>query len=63
MVQILKKSEVASLTSYSERHLDRLIKDNRFPAPIELNEGGSRIGFYQSEVLEWIESRPRRGNK
>jgi prophage regulatory protein len=43
---------------YTEQHLRRLIARGLFPAPIELSE--QRVGFLESDIDEWIASRPRK---
>jgi prophage regulatory protein len=42
---------------YSRMHLRRLIKAGQFPAPVALS--ANRIGFVETEVAEWLLSRPR----
>ena len=41
--------------SYSRAHLDRLIKQHKFPPPIKLGE--NRNAWPESEIDEWIEAR------
>ena len=54
---ILRISDVSSLTGLSRTTLWRLERRNEFPARIRLT--GHSIGWRESEVQEWISSRPR----
>lgn len=60
MDKILTKKEVAKLTSYSTRHIERLVARGHFPAPLKLHDAGARIGWLESEISDWIYSRQRR---
>jgi len=42
---------------YSREHLYRLALLGEFPSPLRL--GGNRIAYRESEILAWINSRPR----
>ena len=42
---------------YSREHLYRLAVAGEFPSPLRL--GGNRIAYKLSEILKWIDSRPR----
>lgn len=44
---------------YSRDHLRRLTKAGKFPKPYQLSEG--RIAWRESEVDEWLGSRPVSG--
>src|SRR5687768_17326151 len=46
--------------TYSNQHLSRLEKKEppQFPRRVELTPGGP-VRWYENEVLEWIQSRPR----
>jgi prophage regulatory protein len=41
---------------YCRIHLNRLVKAGEFPAPIQLSP--NRIGWRQSDIEGWLESRP-----
>ena len=56
--RILTYREVCRRTGQSRAGIWRLIKDERFPQPVSLGTP-RRVGFYEAEVEEWIESRPR----
>lgn len=43
---------------FTRQHLRRMVKDGSFPAPIEL--GPHRIGWLESSIDEWLQSRPER---
>jgi len=53
-MQILKCKEVIRITSLSTATMYRMIKEDRFPAPIKLSAHAS--GWIESEVYEWIRS-------
>jgi predicted DNA-binding transcriptional regulator AlpA len=56
-IRYLSPRQVRELTSLSERTLGRLAERGKFPQPIPLCEGSTRIGFVESEVLEWNAAR------
>jgi predicted DNA-binding transcriptional regulator AlpA len=41
---------------YSRQHRDRLTKQRRFPAKIQL--GARSVAYYRDEIEAWIASRP-----
>jgi len=56
---ILRFAEVLALTGFKSRTtIWRKLKSGDFPDPIDL--GGDQIGWLQSDIEEWIASRPRR---
>jgi prophage regulatory protein len=40
---------------YTRRHIERLIGDRQFPAPVRI--GPRRIAFIEAEIDAWIEQR------
>lgn len=56
----VKMKKVIEMTCLSKATLWRLEKKGDFPAKRNISEG--RIGWVLSEVLEWIESRPKANN-
>lgn len=56
MERMLDKKEVQKITSLSRSALDALEKKNEFPSHRKISE--RRVAWLQSEVFEWIESRP-----
>jgi prophage regulatory protein len=52
VVQFIKQSKVQELTSLSQRSIDRLVREDKFPKPIWIAEG--RKAWVLSEVLAWI---------
>jgi len=54
-MRILSKREVRRLVLYSPQHISRLEKAGKFPKRVKL--GPSRVGWVESEVLEWLEER------
>lgn len=53
---ILRRPRVEALTGLSRSSLYDLIRQGRFPAPVQLTE--KSVGWREAEVLAWIESRP-----
>ncbi len=60
-VRILRSQEVRERTGLKRTTIHNLVKDGKFPAPI--NIAGNRSGWYESEILEWMKSRPRKGQR
>lgn len=56
-MKILNPHEVVKLTGLSRVTLWRLEKSGKFPQRVNLT--ASRVGWIETEIDEWIESRPR----
>lgn len=56
-VRLLNERQVAELVGVSKSTLRRMVSANEFPKPIRI--GKRAIRWRRSEVLEWIDSRPR----
>ena len=54
-MKVLSKKEVRSLVLYSPAHIARLEKAGQFPKRIQL--GTNRVGWIESEVVNWIQER------
>jgi prophage regulatory protein len=54
-MRILSKKDLRPLVLYSPAHIDRLEKAGRFPKRVQL--GPCRVGWVESEVLEWLRER------
>lgn len=54
--RILRTGEALERVGFGRTTLWRKVKAGDFPAPRQL--GGGMIGFLESEVSSWIESRP-----
>lgn len=54
-MRILSKRQVKELVLYSPQHIARLEKAGQFPKRVQL--GPNRVGWVESEVLEWLEDR------
>ena len=54
-MRILSKRELKELVLYSPQHVARLEKAGTFPKRIQL--GPNRVGWLESEVLEWLQER------
>ena len=55
VMRILSKKQVKELVLYSPQHIARLEKAVKFPKRIQL--GPNRVGWVESEVLDWIQTR------
>ncbi len=56
---ILRMNDVLTLTGIRSRTtIWRRLRSGTFPDPVDL--GGGQIGWLESEVSDWISSRPRR---
>jgi len=55
VMRILSKRQLKELVLYSPQHIARLEKAGKFPKRIQL--GPNRVGWLESEVLEWLEYR------
>ncbi len=56
--RILRPRAVINKIGLSRTTLWRKVRRGEFPQPIQLTEGGA-IGFYESEIEEWLDSRSR----
>ncbi|NSY37524.1 AlpA family transcriptional regulator [Leisingera sp. ANG59] len=54
-MRILSKLQLKKLVLYSPQHVARLEKAGKFPKRIQL--GPNRVGWVESEVLDWLQSR------
>ncbi|WP_374258995.1 helix-turn-helix transcriptional regulator [Aquabacterium sp.] len=52
----LSRDDVAKVTTLSERVVQDLVRQGKFPQPRRLS--GMRVGWLLREVVEWAESRP-----
>ena len=55
VMRILSKRQLKEIVLYSPQHIARLEKAGKFPKRIQL--GANRVGWLESEVLEWLEVR------
>ena len=55
VMRILSKRQLKELVLYSPQHVARLEKAGQFPKRVQL--GPNRVGWVESEVLEWLEER------
>ncbi len=58
-MKILKQNEVVQLIGLSKATIWRLEQKGEFPQKISLSQ--NRVGWIESEVLDWVRSRPRIG--
>jgi prophage regulatory protein len=55
VMRILSKKALKELVLYSPQHIARLEKAGLFPKRVQL--GSNRVGWVESEVLNWLEER------
>ena len=55
VMRILSKRQVKELVLYSPQHIARLEKAGLFPKRVPL--GPNRVGWVESEVLDWLQER------
>jgi len=55
VMRLLSKRQVKELVLYSPQHVARLEKAGLFPKRVQL--GPNRVGWVESEVLDWLEER------
>lgn len=53
-MRLLSKRQVREIVLYSPAHIDRLEKEGKFPKRVRL--GPQRVGWIESEVLDWLNS-------
>lgn len=54
-MRLLSKRQVKELVLYSPQHIARLEAQGKFPRRVKL--GQCRVGWVESEVLEWLRER------
>ncbi len=54
-MRILSKRQLRELVLYSPQHIARLEKAGQFPLRVKL--GQARVGWIESEVLDWLQKR------
>ncbi len=54
-MRILSKRQLKELVLYSSQHIARLEAAGQFPLRVRL--GQNRVGWVESEVLDWLQKR------
>ena len=54
-MRIISKRQLKELVLYSPQHIARLEKAGHFPLRVQL--GPNRVGWVESEVLDWLSVR------
>lgn len=54
-MRILSKRQLKELVLYSPQHIARLETAGTFPLRVKL--GSNRVGWVESEVLDWLQKR------
>ena len=60
--RIIKIEEVVFLTGLSKSTIERRESQGTFPVRIDRG-GGGMSGWFESEIFEWIKSRPRKATR
>lgn len=55
VMRIISKRQLKELVLYSPQHIARLEKAGKFPKRVQL--GPNRVGWVESEVLDWLQIR------
>ena len=55
VMRILSKRQLKELVLYSPQHIARLEAAGQFPKRVRL--GANRVGWVESEVLDWLQER------
>ena len=55
VMRILSKRQVKEMVLYSPQHIARLEKAGSFPLRVQL--GPNRVGWVETEVLDWLNER------
>ena len=55
--RVLRTHQVLELTNLTKGTLYRYVREDNFPAPIQL--GPKLLGWFEDEVIAWLEARPR----
>lgn len=54
---ILRFPQAIKKVGLSKSNIYLKIKNNQFPKPISLSDGGRSVGFIESEIDDWIQQR------
>lgn len=61
---LLNRKEVTALIGLSRSQIYALVKLGRFPEPLRLGDGPKgAVRWRKSEVLAWVDARPRTGTR
>ena len=64
MVRLLSKRQLKEMVLYTGQHIQRLEDAGKFPKRVRLGDGPrGRVGWLESEVLEWLRERIEARNK
>lgn len=55
--RLIRIKELIKITGLSKSYIYQLAKENHFPKPIRLVEGGIASAWVLSEINSWIDSR------
>ena len=54
-MRIISKRQLKEMVLYSPQHVARLEKAGKFPLRIQI--GPNRVGWVESEILDWLQER------
>ena len=55
--RIYRRNELPPRVGMRQTQIDEAIKDEEFPEPVVLRDGGRAIGFFEDEIISWQEYR------
>jgi prophage regulatory protein len=55
--RIIRLPEIKRVTSLSRSTILLMVKNGKFPRSISLSDDGRAVGWLESDVQEWIDSR------
>ncbi len=60
MRNVLRFAQVRERTGLSRATVYRRMRKGTFPAAIDLGDEDVRLGWFEQEIDEWVDARPRR---
>ena len=60
---IVRKMHVSQIVGLSTTHVEKLIREGKFPASFKISEGGRASGWFQSPLTAWLSARALANSK
>jgi len=55
--RLIRIKSVIGITSISKSYVYQLVREGKFPKPIQLIKNGKAVAWIESEIQAWVESR------